>query len=159
VQALATASEVERRLALERFRLLGLYLQHATAVGCELQTPGLAGLVRQGRTDIGERRTTSPHLRKAVEDLLWKAPLHLNSMHRQVKQFAQMIGEPAQVTGSRVTSCAVCRVTSERLGSMTPADSESHVGGLPSFSTTLSGLRSAQQDAGPPLTQLQLCLR
>ncbi len=57
---------------------------------------GLAGLVRKDRIDKGERRAISQRLRKAVEGLaLEKPPLPLTSVHRQVEQFAQIIGEAA----------------------------------------------------------------
>jgi putative transposase len=56
----------------------------------------LTGLVRKTRADSGERRNISPRLREAVEGLaLEKPPLPLTSVHRQVKEFARIIGEPA----------------------------------------------------------------
>jgi putative transposase len=113
VQTLATMSAIERKLALERFRLLEPHLQNGRELrsvsegsGVTFRTlqrwvanykrQGLAGLVRKERTDVGERRTTSPRMREAIEGLaLEKPPLPLSSVHRQAKQFAQMIGEPA----------------------------------------------------------------
>ena len=104
---------MERKLALERFRLLEPHLQNGRELrsvsegsGVTFRTlqrwvanykrHGLAGLVRKGRIDVGERRTTSPRLREAIEGLaLEKPPLPLTSVHRQAKQFAQLIGEPA----------------------------------------------------------------
>jgi putative transposase len=106
-------SAIERKLALERFRLLEPHLQNGRELrsvsegsGVTFRTlqrwvanykrQGLAGLVRKERTDVGERRTTSPRMREAIEGLaLEKPPLPLSSVHRQAKQFAQMIGEPA----------------------------------------------------------------
>ena len=106
-------SAIERKLALERFRLLEPHLQNGRELrsvsegsGVTFRTlqrwvanykrQGLAGLVRKERTDVGERRTTSPRMREAIEGLaLEKPPLPLSSVHRQGKQFAQMIGEPA----------------------------------------------------------------
>ena len=59
---------------------------------------GLAGLVKKGRTDKGERRAISPRLRDAIEGLALEKPaLPLTSVHRQVKHFAQMIGEAAPI--------------------------------------------------------------
>jgi hypothetical protein len=53
-------------------------------------------LVRKGRIDSGERRTVTPRLREAIEGLaLEKPPLPLTSVHRQAKQFAHLVGEPA----------------------------------------------------------------
>jgi putative transposase len=104
---------MERKLALERFRLLEPHLQNGRELrsvsegsGVTFRTlqrwvanykrQGLAGLVRKERTDVGERRTTSSRMREAIEGLaLEKPPLPLSSVHRQAKQFAQMIGEPA----------------------------------------------------------------
>jgi putative transposase len=106
-------SAIERKLALERFRLLEPHLQNGRELrsvsegsGVTFRTlqrwvanykrQGLAGLVRKERTDVGERRTTSSRMREAIEGLaLEKPPLPLSSVHRQAKQFAQMIGEPA----------------------------------------------------------------
>lgn len=106
-------SAIERELALERFRLLEPHLQNGRELrsvsegsGVTFRTlqrwvanykrQGLAGLVRKERTDVGERRTTSSRMREAIEGLaLEKPPLPLSSVHRQAKQFAQMIGEPA----------------------------------------------------------------
>ena len=113
VQTLTAISDTERKLALERFRLLEPHLQNGRELrsvskgsGVSFRTlqrwvanykrDGLAGLVRKERTDLGERRTTSPRLREAIEGLaLEKPPLPLSSVHRQAKQFAEMIGEPA----------------------------------------------------------------
>jgi putative transposase len=139
-------SAIERKLALERFRLLEPHLQNGRELrsvsegsGVTFRTlqrwvanykrQGLAGLVRKERTDVGERRTVSPRLREAIEGLaLEKPPLPLSSVHRQAKQFAQMIGEPSPSYWIvRVTSCAVCRMTSEFSHSMAPAGSESYM--------------------------------
>ena len=57
---------------------------------------GLAGLVRKSRMESGERRTVTPRLCEAIEGLaLEKPPLPLTSVHRQAKQFAHLVGEPA----------------------------------------------------------------
>src|SRR5271170_468764 len=106
-------SAMERKLALERFRLLEPHLQNGRELrsvsegsGVTFRTlqrwvanykrQGLAGLVRKERTDVGERRTTSSRMREAIEGLaLEKPPLPLTSVHRQAKQFAQLIGDPA----------------------------------------------------------------
>jgi putative transposase len=46
--------------------------------------------------DSGERRTVTPRLCEAIEGLaLEKPPLPLTSVHRQAKQFAHLVGEPA----------------------------------------------------------------
>jgi len=106
-------SDIERKLALERFRLLEPHLQNGRELRsvskdsdvsfrtlqrwvASYKREGLVGLVRKGRGDAGERRAITPRLREAIEGLaLEKPPLPLTSVHRQAKQFAQMVGEPA----------------------------------------------------------------
>jgi putative transposase len=113
VQALADMSDVERKLALERYKLLEPHLQNgrelrSVSKGSDVsfrtlqrwvagyKREGLAGLVRKGRMDSGERRTVTPRLCEAIEGLaLEKPPLPLTSVHRQAKQFAHLVGEPA----------------------------------------------------------------
>jgi putative transposase len=52
-------------------------------------------LVRKPRTDRGERRAVSTRIREVVEGLaLEPPPLPVTSIHRQVRKFAEMIGEP-----------------------------------------------------------------
>src|ERR1700755_220179 len=102
-------SDVERKLALERYKLLEPHLQSGrqlrsvskgsnvsfrtlqrwvAAYKCE----GLAGRLRKGGTDSGDRRSVSPRLREAIEGLaLEKPPLPLSSVHRQAKQFAHLV--------------------------------------------------------------------
>jgi len=102
----------ERELALSRFRLLEPHLKGgrelrslADAAGVSFRTlqrwvaayrkSGLTALVRKSRADRGERRVISSKLREAIEGLaLERPPLPLTSIHRQVKQFAQLIDEP-----------------------------------------------------------------
>jgi putative transposase len=113
VQTLIELSAEERAIALERFRLLEPHLQHgrelrSVAEGTNVsfrtlqrwvagyKRDGVPGLIRKVRVDSGGRRTISPRLREAVEGLaLERPPLPLTSVHRQVKQFAQMIDEAA----------------------------------------------------------------
>jgi putative transposase len=110
---LAELSADERAIALERFRLLEPHLQDgrelrsiAERTSVSFRTlqrwvagykrDGLPGLLRKVRADSGRRRTISPRLREAVEGLaLEKPPIPLTSVHRQVTQFARMIGEAA----------------------------------------------------------------
>ena len=113
MQALADMSEVERKVALERYKLLEPHLQNGRELrsvsegsGVSFRTlqrwvsvykrEGLVGLVRKGRIDSGGRRIVTPRLREAIEGLALEKPaLPLTSVHRQAKQFAQLIGEPA----------------------------------------------------------------
>ena len=109
---LAELSAEERAIAQERFQLLESHLTGnrdlrsvAECTGVSFRTlqrwvagykrNGLPGLLRKERVDRGGRRTISPRLREAVEGLaLEKPPLPLSSVHRQVCQFAEIIGEP-----------------------------------------------------------------
>ena len=93
-------SDVERKLALERYKLLEPHLQNgrelrSVSKGSDVsfrtlqrwvagyKREGLAGLVRKGRMDSGERRTVTPQLCEAIEGLaLEKPPLPLTSVHR-----------------------------------------------------------------------------
>lgn len=145
MQTLTALSEIERELALERFRLLQPHLQNGRELRsvsegssvsfrtlqrwvANYEREGLAGLVRKERTDVGERRTTSTRLREAIEGLaLEKPPLPLASVHRQAKQFAQMVGEPAP---SYWIVRDIVRSLPTDLGlshSMAPASSESYM--------------------------------
>lgn len=109
---LAKLPATERAVAQGRFQLLEPHLtggrdlrsvaEHAQVSFRTLQRwiagykrHGLPGLLRKERVDRGDRRTISPRLREAVEGLaLEKPPLPLSSVHRQICQFAQIIGEP-----------------------------------------------------------------
>jgi putative transposase len=86
VQALADMSEVERKVALERYKLLEPHLQNGRELrsvfegsGVSFRTlqrwvsgykrEGLVGLVRKGRIDSGGRRIVTPRLREVIEGL------------------------------------------------------------------------------------------
>ncbi len=110
---LAELSATERAVARERFQLLEPHLtggrdlrsvaEHTQVSFRTLQRwvagykrDGLPGLLRKERADRGDRRAISTRLREAVEGLaLERPPLPLSSVHRQVCQFAQLIGEAA----------------------------------------------------------------
>jgi len=56
---------------------------------------GLVALARKSRTDRGERRAVSHKIREVIEGLaLERPPLPITSVYRQVRQFAQLTGEP-----------------------------------------------------------------
>ena len=111
MEAIVQLSGEERALAMQRFHLLEPHLASqkdlrsiSEGAGISVRTlqrwvvsyrrAGLAGLVKKERRDKGERRAVSPRLREAIEGLALEKPaLPLTSVHRQVKQFAQMIGE------------------------------------------------------------------
>ena len=110
---LTELSATERAVAQERFQLLEPHLtggrdlrsvaEHTQVSFRTLQRwvagykrNGLPGLLRKERADRGDRRAISARLREAVEGLaLERPPLPLSSVHRQVCQFAQLIGEAA----------------------------------------------------------------
>jgi putative transposase len=56
---------------------------------------GLIALARKTRADRGARRVISPKLKEAIEALaLESPPLPVRSIWRQIRQFAETIGEP-----------------------------------------------------------------
>jgi len=56
---------------------------------------GLIALIRKPRVDRGARRVISPKLKAAIEALaLESPPLPVRSIWRQIRQFAETIGEP-----------------------------------------------------------------
>jgi len=56
---------------------------------------GLIALARKSRADRGARRVISPKLKEAIEALaLETPPLPVRSIWRQIRQFAETIGEP-----------------------------------------------------------------
>lgn len=109
---LVELSPESRELALSRFRLLEPHLERGCSlrlVAEEANVPlrtaqrwltqyrrnGLAGLSRKPREDRGGRRVISQKIREAVEGLaLERPPLPITSLYRQVRQFAETIGEP-----------------------------------------------------------------
>ena len=112
MRELAEVSPESRELALARFRLLEPHLEGSRSLrlvaeeaGVPLRTAqrwvtqyrrsGLGGLTRKPREDRGGRRVISERLREAVEGLaLEKPPLPITSLYRQVRLFAEAIGEP-----------------------------------------------------------------
>lgn len=113
VQKLVDMSDVERKLTPEEYKLLEPHLQNgrelrSVSEGSDVsfrtlqrwvaafKREGLTGLVRKGRINSGERRAVTPRLCEVIEGLALEKPrLPLTSVHRQVKQFAHLVGEPA----------------------------------------------------------------
>ena len=107
----AELSETARELALSRFRILEPHLHEGRplrTVAGEAGVPyrtvwrwralyrehGLPGLARQGRMDRGGRRVLSVVMREAIEGLaLERPPLPMQSVYRQVCQYAATVGE------------------------------------------------------------------
>ena len=112
MKELAALSVEKRELALTRFQLLQPHLEGgrelgsvADGIGVSFRTlqrwvaqyrrSGLVALVRKSRADRGGRRAVSATIREVIEGLaLERPPLPATSIHRQVKQFAETIGEP-----------------------------------------------------------------
>ena len=62
---------------------------------------GLAGLTRKKRDDRGERRALSVKLQQLIEGLaLQKPPLPIAALYRQLRQFAQRLGEKTPSYGT-----------------------------------------------------------
>jgi putative transposase len=97
---LSHLTEQERAQAMERFQVLRPFLEHHVELASiahqhqrslrtlrrwvqRYQTGGLAGLVRQRRTDRGGRRRLPTELRQCVEGLaLQTPPLSIAVIHR-----------------------------------------------------------------------------
>ncbi len=104
-------SEADREAAFSRFCRLQPHLEEdvplrvvAAESGIPFRTAqrwvaqyrafGLAALVRKTRGDIGARRVISDTIKTAIEGLALEShPLPITSVHRQIKDFAQAIGE------------------------------------------------------------------
>ncbi len=102
-----------RDIALSRFRLLEPHLEQdrslrivAADAGVPLRTAqrwvaqyrkfGLVALARKTRKDRGEPRAVSPKMRAVIEGLaLERPPIPITSICRQIRQFAEVIGESA----------------------------------------------------------------
>jgi putative transposase len=113
MQELGKLSAEDRDLAMSRFHLLQPHLEQdppLRVVAAEASIPfrtaqrwvaqyrkrGLVALGRKPRGDRGARRIISPTIRAAIEGLALEThPLPITSVHRQIKQFAQTIGETA----------------------------------------------------------------
>jgi putative transposase len=115
---LAALAEEARKLALDRFRLIQPHLEQAQSLLSVAQTAGisyrtayrwvaryrrfgLAALARKQREDRGERRAVSQKLKEIIEGLaLQKPPLPIAALYRQVRRFAQELGEQAPSYGT-----------------------------------------------------------
>jgi putative transposase len=115
---LAALPEEARKLALDRFRLIQPHLEQAQSLlsvahtaGISYRTAyrwvaryrrfGLAALARKQREDRGERRAVSQKLKEIIEGLaLQKPPLPIAALYRQVRRFAQELGEQAPSYGT-----------------------------------------------------------
>ena len=61
----------------------------------QYRTFGLAAVVRKARGDRGGRRVVSATIKTAIEGLALESHLiPITSVHRQIKEYAEAIGEP-----------------------------------------------------------------
>ena len=108
---LAGLREETRKLALHRFHLLQPHLEKnrplrlvAAAAGMPFRTAqrwvalyrqfGLTALVRRKRADLGEQRSVSAKITRAVEGLaLQKPPLPITAIYRHIRRLAERLGE------------------------------------------------------------------
>jgi putative transposase len=115
---LAALAEEVRKLALDRFQLIQPHLEQAQSLASVARTAGisyrtahrwvtqyrrfgLAALARKQREDRGVRRAVSPKLKEIIEGLaLQKPPLPIAALYRQVRRFAQELGEKAPSYGT-----------------------------------------------------------
>ena len=106
VSQLASATEVQREQALERFSLIQPFLEgdiSLTRVAAMHQLPlrtlrqwvqryrqeGLVGLIRKGRRDRGKRRGLPADLLRLIEGLALRRPARsIAAIHRQVSKVA-----------------------------------------------------------------------
>ena len=113
MRELGEVPEEARELAMSRFRLIQPHLEKnrpLQTVAADGKVPfrtaqrwvsqyrkfGLIALARKTRADRGARRVISPKLKEAIEALaLESPPLPVRSIWRQIRQFAETIGEPS----------------------------------------------------------------
>jgi putative transposase len=106
MQELASLAESDRKIALDRYRILRPHLEDGRALsvvaseaGVAYSTAqrwvslyrrfGLSALVRKKRSDRGQRRALSGELREIVEALaLEKPPIPIAALHRQICKVA-----------------------------------------------------------------------
>jgi len=113
MQELLGLSEGDRDIAMERFRCLQPHLEQnralrlvAAEAGVTLRTAqrwvvlyrtsGLAALARKTRLDQGVRRIVSEPMKRAIEGLTLEShPVPITSVHRQIKEYAESVGDTA----------------------------------------------------------------
>jgi putative transposase len=111
MRELTSLADSDRKIALDRYRMLRPHLEDGRALsafaseaGVAYSTAqrwvslyrrfGLSALARKRRSDRGRCRVVSPKLREVVEALaLQKPPLPIAALHRQICKIAQKRGE------------------------------------------------------------------
>jgi putative transposase len=106
-------SDEDRELAMSRFRVLQPHLEQNTPLRvvaaeaglafrtaqrwvAQYRASGLSALVRKSRGDRGARRIVSETIKTAIEGLALEShPIPVTSVHRQIKEFAEAIGDTA----------------------------------------------------------------
>jgi putative transposase len=111
VQDLLELTEEDREIAMQRFRWLQPHLEEnrslrlvAAEAGLAFRTAqrwvalyrasGLASLARKTRLDHGARKVVSEPMKRAIEGLALEShPVPITSVHRQIKEYAEAIGD------------------------------------------------------------------
>jgi putative transposase len=74
----------------------GLAFRTAQRWVAQYRASGLSALVRKARGDRGARRIVSKTIKTAIEGLALEShPIPVTSVHRQIKEFAEAIGDTA----------------------------------------------------------------
>jgi putative transposase len=111
MQDLLALTEEDREIAMQRFRWLQPHLEEnrslrlvAAEAGVAFRTAqrwvalyrayGLASLARKTRLDHGARKVVSEPMKRAIEGLALEShPVPITSVHRQIKEYAEAIGD------------------------------------------------------------------
>jgi hypothetical protein len=111
MRELTSLAESDRKIALDRYRMLRPHLEDRRALSAVASEAGVAygtaerwvslyrrfglsALARKRRSDRGHYRAVSPKLRQVVEALaLQKPPLPIAALHRQICKIARKRGE------------------------------------------------------------------
>ncbi len=84
----------------------GLTFRTAQRWVAQYRTSGLAALARKTRGDLGTRRVVSNTIKTAIEGLALEShPFPITSVHRQIMDFAQAIGEITPSYWARTQHC------------------------------------------------------
>src|SRR5580692_1406584 len=90
-----TGSDENRDVAVG-IRRRGLAFRTAQRWVAQYRASGLSALVRKARGDRGARRIVSKTIKTAIKGLALEShPIPVTSVHRQIKEFAEAIGDTA----------------------------------------------------------------
>jgi putative transposase len=111
MQEFLALSEADRDTAMQRFRWLEPHFERnrplrvvAAEAGLAFRTAqrwvalyrssGLASFARKTRLDYGARKVVSEPMKRAIEGLALEShPVPITSVHRQIKEYAEAIGD------------------------------------------------------------------